>query len=91
LEEYTKAHPATTGGEIRAAMRMALMSTGPDRSKLAAALGLGVGLGVVFLALGLFYFRSAGDVEFSPVWSMIILAVIILLGIVLAVFKARQP
>ena len=87
LDEYTKAHPATSNAEIRAAIRMAQMSAGPDRTKLAVGLSLGVGLGVMMLTLGLFFFRSAGEVEIGPIFPMIIMALIVLLGLVVAAVK----
>jgi len=90
LDAYTKAHPATSNAEIRAAVRMAQMSAGPDRTKLAAGLSLGVGLGVMMLTLGLFFFRSAGDVEIGPIFPMIIMALVVLLGLVAVVVKMNS-
>jgi len=87
LDEYTKAHPATSNAEIRAAIRMAQMSAGPDRTKVAVGLSLGLGLGVLMLTLGLFFFRSAGEVEMGPIFPMIIMAVIVILGLVVAAVK----
>ena len=66
---------------------MAQMSAGPDRTKVAVGLSLGLGLGVMMLTLGLIFFRSAGEVELTLVTPMIIMAIIVLLGIVLAAVK----
>jgi len=90
LEEYTKAHPATTKAEIRAAIRMAQMSAGPDKTKVAAGISLALGLGVAMLTLGLFFFASAGEVNFRAISPMIIMAVIVLLGLVAAVIAIRS-
>ena len=90
LEEYSKAHPAVTKAEIRAAVRLAQMTAGPDRTKVATVLSLALGLGVAFLTLGLFYFRSAGDVEYGPFFPMIILAMIVLIGVVALAVKAKS-
>ncbi len=87
VDEYTKAHPATTKAEIRAASRLAQVSGGGNSS--AAMLSLGLGLGVAFLVLGLFYFKSAGDIAIGPILPMIIGVAVVFLGI-LAVFKARS-
>jgi hypothetical protein len=89
LDEYTKAHPATTRAEIRGAIRMAQMSAGMDRTKVAAGVAVALGLGVTMLALGLLYFRNAGGVEMGTISPMIIMAVIVLLGIVAVIVKTR--
>ena len=90
LDEYTKAHPATTGAEIRAAIRMAQMSAGPDRTKVAVGVSLALGLGVAMLALGLFYFRTAGDVETRPTVSVIVIAMIVLFGLVAGIVALKS-
>lgn len=90
LDEYAKAHPATTRAEIRAAIRMAQMSVGPDRTKVAVGVSLALGLGVAMLTLGLFYFRSAGNVEIRPSVSMIIIAVIVFLGLVSGIVALKS-
>ncbi len=87
VDEYTRAHPATTKAEIRAAFHLAQVSGGGNST--AVALSLGLGLGVAFLVLGLFYFRTAGDIAIGPNLPMIIGVTVVLLGI-LAVFKARS-
>jgi len=87
VDEYTRANPATTKAEIRAAFRLAQVSGGGNST--AVALSLGLGLGVAFLVLGLFYFRTAGDIAIGPILPMIIGVAVVLIGI-LAVFKARS-
>lgn len=89
LEEYTKAHPATSKTEIRAAIRMAQMSSGPDRTKVAAVVSLLVG-GWVAFALVYFFFRRTGGMEVGASLPFIILFVIFFLMIVLAIVKARS-
>ena len=89
LEEYSNAHPAVTKSEVRAAIRMAQMSAGPDQTKLALGLSLGIGLGVMMLTLGLFYFRSVGDVEITAIFPMVILGIIVLLGLVAVMVKMK--
>ena len=87
VDEYTRAHPATTKAEIRAAFRLAQVAGGGNSA--AAALSLGVGLGVAALLGGVFYFRSAGDIAIGPILPMIIGVAVVLIGI-LALFKARS-
>jgi hypothetical protein len=87
LEEYTKAHPATTRAEIRAAIRMAQMSTGPDRTKVAAGVSLAIGLSLAMGVLGFAFFRSGGDMEFRASLPIIM---IVLFGIVAAVVAMRS-
>jgi hypothetical protein len=93
LEEYSKAHPAVTAAEVRAALRIAQMSAGPDRSKMAAGVSVAVGLGVAALTMGLFFFRSAGsgEVEFPVVLPMVILGIIVVLGMVVAMIRLKGP
>ena len=90
LNEYTKAHPATSKAEVRAAIRLAQASAGSDTTKVAAGISLALGLGVAMLTLGLFYFRSAGEVEIGPIFPMIIMALIVLLGLVVAIVKMKE-
>ena len=91
LDEYTKAHPAVTPAEVRAALRLAQMSAGPDRSKVAAGLSVAVGLGVAMLTLGLFFFRSSGEVDFPVILPLLIMGVIVLLGMILAMIRLKGP
>ena len=91
LDEYTKAHPATSRAEIRAAIRMAQMSAGPDKTNVALGISLALGLGVAMLTLGLFFFRSTGgDLEIGPVFPMIIMVAIVLLGAVAAMIAMKS-
>ena len=93
LDEYTKAHPAVSKAEIRAAFRMAQMTTGQDSTRTALVLSLGLGVMIFVLALGLFFARAGGG-EALPDESarMIVLGVIIFLGILAAAIavKARS-
>jgi hypothetical protein len=87
VEEYTKAHPAMTKAEIRAALRLAQVSGGSNST--AAVLSISLGLGVAMLLLGVFYFRAGGDLPIRPVLPMIIGVAIVLFGI-LALVRARS-
>lgn len=89
LDEYTKANPATTSAEIRAAYRMAQAATGKGSANIAAGVSVGIGLLVAMLGLGLVYFRSAGEIEIGPIFPMIIMALIVLIGLVAIVVNRR--
>jgi hypothetical protein len=89
LEEYTKAHPATTKAEIRAAVRMAQMSAAGSQATAVTVISLALGLVVAFLGFGLFYFRSAGDTEITAALPMIIVGLIVLIAIAMAVVRNR--
>ncbi len=90
LEEYTKAHPATTRAEIRAAVRMAQMSAGGNQATMATVVSLVVGLVVMFLGVGLLYFRSAGEADFTLALPGIVAIMILILAIVLIVVRTRS-
>jgi hypothetical protein len=90
LEEYTKAHPATTRAEIRAAVSLAARRAGPGGSKPAAALGLSLGLGIAAFVLGLVFLERGGGVEIGPVLPMIVLALIIFLALTLIAIRRRS-
>ncbi len=90
LQEYTKAHPATTRAEIRAAVRMALMSTGGSQATMAMVLSLVLGLVVAVLGFGLLFFRSAGEAEVTTALPMIIVALILGIAILMFVVRSRQ-
>lgn len=90
LDEYTKAHPATSKAEIRAAIRMAQMSAGPDRSKAVVGISLALGLGVMMLTLGLVFFQRAGGAPIEPNLSMVILVIIVLVGLVAGVVAMKS-
>ncbi len=87
LEEYTKAHPATTRAEIRAAIRMAQMSAGPDRTKVAVGVSLALGVSLAMGVLGFAFFQSAGGVEFRAALPFIL---IVLFGILAAVIAVKK-
>jgi hypothetical protein len=90
LAEYTKAHPATTRTEIRAAVRMALMSTGGNQATVATVISLVLGLVVLFLGFGLFFFQNAGETEITAALPMIIVALILFIAIAMLVVRNRQ-
>jgi hypothetical protein len=90
LAEYQKAHPATTSAEIRAAVRLAQASAGPDRTAVAAGLSVALGLGVLALTLGLFFFRSAGDVEIGAIFPAVIAGLIVVIGLVAVMVKMKS-
>jgi hypothetical protein len=89
LDEYTKANPATTSAEIRAAYRMARAASGKGSANVAAGVSVALGLGVAMLTLGLFFFRGAGEIEIGPIFPGIIMAVIVLVGLVAIVVNRR--
>ena len=90
LEEYTKAHPATTRAEVRAAIRMAQMSTGPDRTKVATGVSLAIGVSLAMGVLGFAFFRSAGVVDIRSISVPIIMAVIVFLGLVVGIIAMKS-
>ena len=93
LDEYTKAHPAVSKAEIRAAFRMAQMKTGQDSTRTALALSLGLGVMIFVLAIGLFFARAGGaEVLTGESSRMVILAAIIFIGVIAAAIavKARS-
>ena len=92
LEEYQNAHPATTKTEVKAALKMAQMSSGSDTARVAAILSLVVGLLAFALFAGLFYFRSGGGVEmdWAPILPGIIMGIIVVLGIAAVAIKMRS-
>ena len=90
LDEYTKAHPAVTNAEVRAAIRLAQASAGPDQTRIAAILSLTVGLVIAGLGLGLFYFRSTGGGDFGPILPIIIAVLVVLVGVAMLAVKAQS-
>lgn len=90
LEEYTKAHPQTTGSEVRAAMRLALRSSSPAVSGAPTVVALTLGLLVLGLGLGLFLFRSGGGVDPEGSFPMIAVAVAIVLGVLVLLVIRRS-
>lgn len=87
LDEYQKAHPSVTGAEMRAAIRIAQSSTGRNKTPVALALSLGIGLLVMALTLGLVFMGRSGDIELGSSIPMIVVAVMVFLGILMAVVK----
>lgn len=90
VDEYTKAHPNTSGAEVRAALKLAQAATGKDNTAVAVGLSLALGLGVAVLALLLFFRSGGGEMEIRPLFPMIIMALIILFGLVAVVMARRQ-
>ncbi|MHB1191896.1 MAG: hypothetical protein ACYC6F_02525 [Longimicrobiales bacterium] len=58
IEEYEKHHPAVTGPEVRAAVRMALETSSRKGSP---ALGIAVGVAAALVAGGLFALLAANE------------------------------
>jgi len=87
MEEYKKAHPETTSAEIRAAVRLTRLSSPSGSPGSPAILSLGLGLLVGALLLGIFFFRASDGAELEPNMRMIILAVVVFFGIVMALVK----
>ncbi len=90
LDEYTKAHPAVTNAEVRAAIRLAQASAGPDQTRITAVLSMTVGLVIAGLGLGFFYFRSTGGGDFGPILPLIIAVLVVLVGVAMLVVKAQS-
>jgi hypothetical protein len=94
LDEYTKAHPATTNAEVRAAVRMAQASVGRGSSAVAAMVSVGLGLVVAGLLAAFLFFRGAGEgggdgTAIGPILPMIIMFFIIFLGVMMIAMKRR--
>ncbi len=92
LEEYQKAHPATTRNEVRAAMRMAQVSGGPGASPLVLKLTLALGLLVAGVLAGVFVFlRQGGDMSWGESVPMVAVALgVFLLMLVVLVVKGSR-
>ncbi|MGW8265777.1 MAG: hypothetical protein ACWGSQ_05370 [Longimicrobiales bacterium] len=91
LEEYKKSHPATSDSEIRAAVRLAQLSSRSGNQALPALLSVGLGLLVAGVLAGVLVLRSSGGP--APDWSgmpMVVMAVIAFLLIVLVLVKASS-
>jgi hypothetical protein len=89
LEEYTKAHPATTRSEIRAALSMAARATGPAASA-SAALAVGLTLALVMGGVIFFYVQGGSPTEFRAALPMVIMSIIVFLGVLLLIIKRRS-
>jgi hypothetical protein len=90
LEEYTRAHPSVTKAEIRSAIRMAQMSAGPDRGKVAVLLALALGIGVAGLLMGLLLYQGAEGGGSGTMSSMVIAAVIALVAVMMVMVKLQS-
>lgn len=88
LTEYKKSHPAATDAEIKAAVRLAQLSSRSENRALPALLSVGVGLLVAGALAGFLVLRSGGspDIDFSNM-PMVVMALIVFLGIVLVLVK----
>lgn len=90
LEEYKKSHPATSDAEIRAAVRLAQLSTRSGNQAQTAILSLGVGLLAAGVAAGIVFFRAGGGGDMEPAFPMIIAAVAIFLALILVLVKVAS-
>lgn len=91
LEEYKKAHPATTSGEVKAAIRLAQLSSrsgNPAGPALAVSLGLGLLVAAVFG--GVLFLRAGGDVEISGIMPMLVFGLIVFIGLLAVLVKAMS-
>jgi hypothetical protein len=88
LEEYQNAHPSVSRSEVRAALRLAQLSTGGDKAPVALVVSLTLGLLVAGVGLGLLFFmRGGGEIEMTSSLPMVIMAIAIFLGIVMVLVK----
>ena len=88
LTEYKKSHPAATDAEIKAAVRLAQLSSRSGSQAVPAILGVGVFLLVAGILAGVLVLRSGGGAGID--WSvtpMVVMALIIFLGILLVLVK----
>ena len=91
LEEYTRAHPAVTPSEVRAAIRMAQMSAGPDRGRVGVLLATTLAFGVAGVLAGLYFFqRAEGGGEAGTLPPAVIMAVIALVGVTMVILTMRS-
>ncbi len=87
LEEYQRAHPATTSHEVKAAIHLAQLSTrtGSPRAPLVASLGLGLLMAVLG---GVFFFlRANGEVEIDSIMPMLLFGLILVIGLLAVLVK----
>jgi len=89
LEEYAKAHPETTGSEVRAAMRLAARGSPPDASGARAVIALTLGLLIFGLGLGLFLFQRGGGGGTDESLPMIAVALVIFISLLAMVVMKR--
>jgi hypothetical protein len=90
LEEYKKSHPATSDAEIRAAVRLAQLSSRSGNQALPAAVSLGVGLLAAGVAAGIVFFRAGAGGEMESGFPMIVMAVAVFLAIVFVLVKVAS-
>jgi hypothetical protein len=90
LEEYRKTHPATTDAEIRAAVRLAQLTSRSGNPAVPLLVSLCLGLLVAGVLGALFFFRSAGGAEFGPEMPMVVMALVVFLAIVAILVKVRS-
>jgi len=87
LEEYKKSHPGTSDAEIRAAVRLAQLSSRSGNQALPAILSVSVGLLAAGVAAGLVFFRAGGGGEMEPTLAMVVFAVTVFLAIIMVLVK----
>lgn len=90
LEEYKKAHPTTTNNEVKAAIRLAQLSSRSGNPAAPAAAALVLGLLMAALAGGFFFFRANGNVEITSVMPMLVIGLIILIGLMAILVKGMS-
>jgi hypothetical protein len=90
MEEYQKNHPATTKGEMRAALRLVSTSLGSDQAARMVALG-GVLSLVIGVALFGFFLSRGGDGGGAPVFlPAIVLGLVVVLAVAVLAMKVRS-
>lgn len=92
VDEYRGAHPSVSGKEIREALRMTQVTAGGSKAPVAVAVSLALGLLVMGLTLGLVFLGRGGGIELGDGTSMpmIVLAITVFLGIVVAAIKVAN-
>jgi len=91
LEEYKRSHPGTKDSEIRAAVRLAQLSSRSGNQALPALLSVGVGLLVAGVLAGVLVLRSSGTPAIDgSAMPMVIVALIVFLLIVLVLVKTTS-
>ena len=90
LEEYKKAHPSTTNNEVKAAIRLAQLSSRSGNSAAPAAVALGLGLVMAALAGGLFFFRANENIEIDATMPMLVFGLIVFIGLLAFLVKGMS-
>lgn len=88
LEEYRKSHPATTDAEVRAAVRLAQLSTRSGSQATPLLVSLALGILVAGVLAGVFVLRSGEGLEWSAGMPMVIFAIVTFLAVLMIVVKA---